>query len=419
MQPPQAAGRIVERTVREEWGRILATLIKHLGDIQFAEDCLQDAVLAAMRDWPRSGLPDAPAAWLITAARRRAIDRIRRDRRFADRRGDIAYLAQLDAVTEPDADPSGIPDKRLELIFTCCHPALDGKTRVALTLRTLGGLSTEQIAAAFLDKPATMAQRLARAKKKIALAGIPYEIPRAEVLPERIASVLSVIYLIFNEGYSASTGDGPLRADLCAEAIRLARIVHRLLPDTPEAAGLLALVLLHDSRRFARLDADGAMVALQDQNRRRWDRAKIAEGTALLRAALPRQRLGPYQLQAAISALHAESPAWDTTDWTQICALYDLLYAMQPTPVVRINQAMALSHARGPAAALRMLEEAAAASDRMAEYQPFHAARADLLARSGATDAARDSYRRAMDLTDNAAERAFLADRLARLSQAD
>ncbi|MEP1206249.1 MAG: RNA polymerase sigma factor [Rhizobiaceae bacterium] len=422
MLPLSTPERIIERTVREEWGRILAALVKSVGDFQLAEDCLQEALAIALDKWRRDGLPDSPAAWLLTAARRKAIDRLRREQNFSSKQGDIAYLMDLEnsAAAAAAADEGGegddtaIPDKRLEMIFTCCHPALEQKTRIALTLRTLGGLTTEEIAAAFLDRPQAMAQRLVRAKKKIKLAGIPYEIPELDVLPERISSVLSVIYLIFNEGYSASSGDSPVRADLCDEAIRLARIVAQLLPEECEVAGLLALMLLHDSRRLTRTDDEGALIPLEHQNRRRWDRGKIDQGSQLLHQVLPKDRLGPYQLQAAISAVHAQSSSWKETDWHQIEALYALLYQINPSPVIRLNQSLALSYTRSPADALSMLEEAAT-SGALENYQPFYAAKADLLARAGQKQEAEESYRSAITLSDNDSERQFLEEKLTAL----
>lgn len=413
MLPPLTLQRTIDRTVREEWGRILASLVKTVGDLQLAEDSLQDAVVAAMNHWQKNGLPNSPAAWLITAARRKAIDRLRRDRNFDSRQDEIAYLMELDNQAD-GGHAEVIPDKRLEMIFTCCHPALAEKTKVALTLRTLGGLTTEEIAHAFLDKPDAMAQRLVRAKKKISLAGIPYKIPDGSVLPERIASVLSVIYLIFNEGYSASTGDTLTRTDLIEEAIRLARIVRQLMPDDTEVGGLLALMLLHDARRFARTGKQGELIPLEAQNRARWDRAKITEGEHILETVLPKQHLGPYQLQAAISAVHAQSPSWQATDWSQIEALYNLLYAIQPSPVIRINQAVAVSYARSPEAALAMLDEAASGGTLNA-YQPYFAARADMLARAGKTEDAKKCFNTAVNLSDNSLEKAFLHDKIADL----
>ena len=309
--------------------------------------------------------------------------------------------------------PDAILDKRLEMIFTCCHPALDSKSRVALTLRTLGGLTTEEIARAFLDKTATMAQRLVRAKEKIKKTGIPYKIPDSDILPERINSVLSVLYLIFNEGYSASSGDDLLRHDLSDEAIRLARIIHHLMPEETELAGLLALMLNHDARRYARTDSDGQMVALEHQNRRRWDQSKIKEGAKLVEATLSKQRLGPYQLQAAISAVHNQSPSWEETDWVQIEALYCVLHSLQPSPIVRINQAVAMSYSRSIDDALRLLDQVAAEEKSLETYQPYFAARADLLQRKGNHQDADTAFVKAIELTDNAREKAFLTNKMA------
>ena len=407
MLPPSSAKAAIERTVREEWGRILASLVKSVGDFQLAEDSLQDALIAALDHWQTNGMPNSPAAWLLTAARRRAIDRLRRDQNFSGKAKEIAYLVDLENEADAETDEMSIPDKRLEMIFTCCHPALEEKTRVALTLRTLGGLTTDEIAAAFLDKKQAMAQRLVRAKKKIKLAAIPYEIPDSELLPERIGSVLSVIYLIFNEGYSASFGDSPIRADLCDEAIRLARIVSQLLPEEAEISGLLALMLLHDSRRLTRQGSDGTIIALEHQNRKRWDRSKIEQGRKLLHQVLPRRTIGPYQLQAAISAVHAEAASWQDTDWPQIHALYALLYQIAPTPVIRLNQALALSYARSVEEGLTMLEDAASAGA-LSDYQPYYAAKADLLARKGNRSKALFNYEKAIDLSENQADRKFL-----------
>ncbi|MEP0944795.1 MAG: RNA polymerase sigma factor [Rhizobiaceae bacterium] len=411
MLPPSSPKTVIERTVREEWGRILASMVKSVGDFQLAEDSLQDALISAFEHWEKNGLPNSPAAWLLTAARRKAIDRLRRDQSFLGKAKDIAYLMDLENQTEQNFDEAAVPDKRLEMIFTCCHPALEQKTRVALTLRTLGGLTTEEIAAAFLDKPQAMAQRLVRAKKKIKLAAIPYDIPDHDVLPDRISSVLSVIYLIFNEGYSASSGDSPFRADLCDEAIRLARIVSQLLPDEAEISGLLALMLLHDSRRQTRMNDDGSIIALEHQNRRRWDRGKIEQGKRLLHQILPRRAIGPYQIQAAISAVHAESDNWQDTDWPQIQALYALLYQLNPTPVVRLNQALALSHARTAQEGLAMLEEAAQ-DGALSNYQPYFAAKADLLTRCDNRRGARSCLQKAIELSDNSADRNFLRSKL-------
>ncbi len=417
MLPPQTLQQAIDTTVREEWGRILAALVKTLGDFQLAEDCLQDAIVSAMQHWQKNGLPDSPAAWLITAARRKAIDRLRRDQNFARKQVEISYLLDLDLQGDAGSEVDMIPDKRLEMIFTCCHPALAEKTRMALTLRTLGGLTTEEIAASFLDKPEAMAQRLVRARKKIALAGIPYQVPDAAVLPERLSSVLGVIYLIFNAGYSGVPGDKLIRTDLTEDALRLARIVRHLMPEEPETGGLLALLLLHDSRRFARTDANGDMVPLELQNRSRWDRAKIAEGAALLEATLPQQRVGPYQVQAAISAIHAQSPSWGATDWPQIEAFYQLLFAMQPSPVVSINRAIAISYASSAKAALAMLD-AAASDGTLDQYQPYFAARADVLTRAGDRGGAKSCFETAIRLSQNVREKRFL-ERKMRLLELD
>lgn len=404
MMPPQTPALAIERTVREEWGRILAALVKSLGDFQLAEDCLQEAVARALEDWSNSGLPDAPAAWLITTARRKAIDLIRKDAGFAARKAELSHL--LANLHQPEAEIAQevIPDKRLEMIFTCCHPALDQKTQVALTLRTLGGLSTDEIAASFLDKPATMAQRLVRAKQKITGAGIPYVIPQQADLPERISAVLAVIYLIFNQGYSTLNSRSQ---QLTGEAIRLGRILSYLLPDEPEVTGLLALMLLHDARYHSRRNTAGALIPLEDQNRRRWDRAKITEGDALLRKTLPRGAVGPYQLQAAISGIHAGSPTWEETDWAQIAALYALLLRIQPSPVVQVNHAVAVSYAHTAKEGIALLSPLAE-MPKFTRYQPYHAACAALFARNGERERATHSYAKAIELTVDPAERCFL-----------
>lgn len=397
MLPPRSLDRAIERCVREEWGRILASLVKRLGDFQLAEDCLQDAVLVAMDKWAVEGLPQSPACWLISVARRKAIDRIRRSANFASKQGEIAYLMELESTKEDEVE--GFGDERLNMIFTCCHPALEEKTRVALTLRTLGGLSTEEIAGAFLDKVDAMSARLTRAKKKIAAAGIPYRVPEVEELAERLGSVLTVIYLIFNKGIE--------RGDLSGEAIRLGRIVLDLMPNEPEVEGLLALMLVHDARRAARLDEAGAFVPLDAQNRSRWNRAKIEEGVALLKVALARGRVGPFQLQAAIHSVHGQAATWGETDWAEIVALYEVLYREQPSPVVRINQAVAVSYAMSVASGLAMLDEVGAGGA-LERYQPYWAARADFLGRLGETQLAHESYEHAIELSENKQEREFL-----------
>jgi RNA polymerase sigma-70 factor, ECF subfamily len=362
--------------------------------------------------WPDRGVPANPGAWITTTARNRAIDRLRRERTLAEKTRTLTRLAELEALGGDETDVSGIPDDRLRLIFTCCHPALRMEARVALTLKTLGGLTTGEIARAFLVPESTMAQRLVRAKHKIRDAAIPYRVPPAELLPERVPGVLAVLYLVFNEGYSATSG--PLiRVELCDEAIRVARIMQALMPDEPEAAGLLALMLLQHSRREARTGPVGEVVLLEDQDRARWDHDMIDAGLALLDATLTRRRPGPYQLQAAIAALHARAPRPEDTDWPQIAALYDRLAEMTPSPVVELNRAVAIAMADGPERGLALL---APLEDELDAYQHFHSARADLLRRLGRYDEAADAYRRALDLATNPTERAFLERRLADLT---
>lgn len=400
----------IEKTFREEHGRVLAALISQLGDFSLAEDALQDALVNALERWKVDGVPRNPGAWLTTVAKRRAIDRLRR---ASTQERSAVILDSSSVDDEGDMEMESIPDDRLKLMFTCCHPSLTLEAQVALTLHTLGGLSTPEIARAFLVSVPTMAQRLARARAKIRNAGIPYRVPPADLLPERLDALLAVIYLIFNEGYCATQGDILTRSDLCAEAIRLCRILVDLLPESAEARGLLALMLLHDSRRETRLDASGNLVLLQDQDRNEWDRAKISEGIAILDEAMLLGMSGPYQVQAAISALHAEAATPDATDWRQIAALYGALAVMMPSPVVEVNRAVAVAMAQNPTVGLILLHRIEGVED----FYPYHAARADLLRRTNQREAAADAYERAIELCQNSAERAYLQRRLDELTQ--
>jgi RNA polymerase sigma-70 factor, ECF subfamily len=413
---------LVDRLFREEQGRAVATLIRVLGDFDLAEEAVQDAFIAALEIWPDRGIPANPGAWITTTARNRAIDRLRRRKRLRDKTEELARDAIIEeglAAMEPGAtDDTPITDDRLRLIFTCCHPALPLDGRIALTLRTLGGLTTPEIARAFLVPEPTLAQRLVRAKRKIRDAGIPYRVPPRELLPERLGGVLRVLYLVFNEGYAASSGDSLVRRELTAEAIRLARLVVSLLPDEPEASGLLALMLLHDARREARTTPAGDLILLEDQDRAQWDAERIAEGRTLVANSLRAGRVGGYQIQAAIAALHDEAPSWDATDWPQIAALYRRLCAIDPSPVIELNLAAAVAMADGPAIGLAMMD-ALAESGSLDSYPYLHAARADLLRRLGRRSESSVAYKRALELTDNQAEQAFLRRRLDALATGD
>jgi RNA polymerase sigma-70 factor, ECF subfamily len=405
----------VDAAFRDEWGRVVATLIRTTGDWDLAEECAQDAFAMALQRWPQDGIPGRPGAWLTTTARNRAIDVLRRRAVGAAKLREVAATSDPVYDSGPDhggPDHSGVPDDRLRLMFTCCHPALSLEARVALTLRTLAGLTTAEIARAFLASEQTMAKRLVRAKQKITKAGIPYRVPPAHLLPERTSAVLGVLYLLFNEGYSATAGADLVRQNLSAEAIRLARVLTRLMPDEPEATGLLALMLLHDARRSARVDAAGDLVTLEDQDRGRWDATEIGEGVSLLDRALRGGRPGPYQVQAAIAACHATAPTADRTDWAQIAGLYGRLLEFLPTPVVELNYAVAVGMARGPEAGLQLVA-ALEASGKLAGYHLLPATRADLLRRLGRSHEAAAAYREALELTSTDAERRYLSRRLA------
>ncbi len=397
---------------RSEYGRAVAVLVRYFRDIDLAEEAVQDAFTVALQRWPSDGVPPNPAAWIITTARNRAIDRLRREASREDRHAQAALYGQGKGLG-PGAwgwnlpeDEGDVPDDRLRLIFTCCHPSLATGAQVALTLRLLGGLTTAEIARAFLVPEPTMAQRLVRAKGKIRDARIPYRVPDEEDRPARVRAVLAVVYLIFNEGYTASSGDRLVREDLCAEAIRLARLLDDLMPDEPEVMGLLALMLLIESRRVARTTAGGDLVRLADQDRARWNRDLISEGQAIVRRCLARKRPGPYQIQAAINAVHSDARVASATDWRQIVRLYDQLLAMAPSPIVALNRAVAVAEVEGPAAALTLVD--GLSGPELDRYHLFHAIRADLLRRMGRQDEAALAYAAAIDRTDNARERDFL-----------
>jgi RNA polymerase sigma-70 factor, ECF subfamily len=408
---------VVEQVFRHESGRAVATLIRVLGDFDRAEEAVQDAFLVALERWPSAGVPSNPGAWIVTAARNKAIDRLRRERRLAQKQVELAQLMTLDPGEPDRQNRSSVVDDRLRLIFTCCHPALSPEARVALTLRTLGGLQTAEIARAFLVPEPTMAQRLVRAKAKIRAACIPYRVPPDHLLPERLDGVLAVLYLVFNEGYVASGGDALIRRELCDEAIRLARLLAALMPDEPEVLGLLALLLLHHARRDARVGDAGELILLDDQDRSRWDQAMILDGVGVLDRAVRLGRLGPYRVQAAIAALHATAASPEATDWGRILALYDALRRMSPSPVVELNRAVAIAMAHGPEQGLALVEELAAGGA-LDGYHLFHATRADLLRRLGRDAEAAAAYRQALELTGNPAERSFLTRRLAEVGSA-
>jgi RNA polymerase sigma-70 factor (ECF subfamily) len=404
---PAPATAQIDRVFRDEYGRAVAVLTRYFGDIDIAEEAIQDAFAEAVQRWPESGPPPSPAGWIITTARNRAIDRLRRETSRDERHAQAALLHALDVP----AEEGPVRDDRLRLIFTCCHPALARSTQVALTLRLLGGLTTPEIARAFFVSESTMAQRIVRAKGKIRAARIPYRIPREADLPDRLKSVLAVIYLIFNEGYQASSGDRLVRADLCAEAIRLGRLLAELMPDEPEVKGLLALMLLTESRRAARTGPAGDLVLLSDQDRSRWNRDLIAEGQAIVRECLRRDQPGVYQIQAAINAVHSDAPTAAATDWRQILALYDQLMAIAPSPVVALNRAVAVAEVDGPDVALAVVDGLD-----LDGYHVFHAVRADLLNRLGRNADAAQAYDRAMARTENAAEREFFRGRRAAMN---
>jgi RNA polymerase sigma-70 factor, ECF subfamily len=402
----------IARLYREHYGRILASLIRALGNFQLAEDALQDAFAAAVEQWPREGVPNNPPAWIAATARHKAIDKARRQSWFSERRDEIQRLIEFEMASDSDDGVASFPDERLRLIFTCCHPAINREAQIALSLRTLCGLTTEEIARAFVTPTATMAQRIVRAQRKIRRAGIPYEVPSGDALPERLESAMAVIYLVFNEGYLASSGDEAVRKDLCAEAIRLARILSALMPTQPEARGLVALMLLHDSRRDARTDSNGDLIMLEDQDRTRWDHRQIDEGLGLAAEAIQNGSApGPYAIQATIAAEHARAKRPDDTDWVRIAQLYAMLRELRPTSIIALNHAVAIAMARGMPEGLALIAKLEASGE-LNDYYLMWSAKAELLRRMGNFIDAASAYRRALEVVTSNPDRRFLARRL-------